>query len=375
MALLDVLNSPRRIDDLEEEVEDLKGQIEDLRKRVDGEDVPSEDIESLSKKVESIEAERRSLIDSVSKLDERVSSIEESSQIDADELQSIRDRLDSMETYDDTEIQKRIDELDTQLSDLGDLSGLRDRVSSLEETVSDDEDTLRVDSVSTTVSESVHVYDGFDIRGYLVKGDEDGPTAMVIGGLHGDETVGVHYATDLVRRNPIKGDMYVIPRASGPATLSSNRTLNGTDLNRAFPRGQSPNHEITQAIWETYNSVDPDVVIDLHSSSGIEGMDDGGVGQAVWSTDNASDEGSSTTSWVNARSIDPEKWSSNHKWTSRGNQSSGSGVSSFTRKLGSDTSTEAHLIEVTRKGVTLEKQYDWLDVLVRKLLENHDIYL
>ncbi len=77
-----------------------------------------------------------------------------------------------------------------------------------------------------------------EIPVYVFNGDEDGPTVLLQGGLHGDEVNSV----ELVRRLLIdksykiyRGCVIVVPLLNVFGFLSLSRNMHGKDVNRSFP--------------------------------------------------------------------------------------------------------------------------------------------
>ena len=122
---------------------------------------------------------------------------------------------------------------------------------------------------------------------YVKESGTDGPTTLVVGGIHGDETSG-WMAADVVadQWTVDSGTLVVLPRAFVRAIDADRRGM-GYDLNRRFFVGDdSLNNDIARAIWEdVVERHDPDWLIDLHSSRGYYQGTPSGVGQAVFPTD------------------------------------------------------------------------------------------
>ncbi len=109
--------------------------------------------------------------------------------------------------------------------------------------------------------------------------NSEGPTVLIIGGVHGDEFEGPVSVLKLLHElNPsdIKGRIIGLPALNAPAVQIASRVspIDNGNLNRAFPG--DPNGTPTQMIADFIeNSLMPicDVVIDLHSG-----------GKAAWFT-------------------------------------------------------------------------------------------
>jgi Succinylglutamate desuccinylase / Aspartoacylase family len=119
---------------------------------------------------------------------------------------------------------------------------------------------------------------------YEIHTGKSGPTAFVVGGMHGNEESG-YWAAAAIRKWDIDaGTLVVLPEANSQGVEHERRKWPpGMDLNRQFPIGEPPKNALATAIWNAIGEYDPDVFIDLHSSKGIlrrEG--DEGVGQNVF---------------------------------------------------------------------------------------------
>lgn len=107
---------------------------------------------------------------------------------------------------------------------------------------------------------------------YEIASGADGPTVLIVGGMHGNEPAGAA-AAEQIRCWPIvRGRLLVIPRAAIPALRENQRKLPGDDeqlrdLNRNFPgedESGAARGEIAETIWSFVESQHPDWVLDLH---------------------------------------------------------------------------------------------------------------
>lgn len=79
---------------------------------------------------------------------------------------------------------------------------------------------------------------------HVFRSNEDGPTLLLMAGLHGDEINGIEIIRKLLRgnhfRNLRKGSVIAIPIVNIVSFLNGSRELpDGRDLNRCFPGSQS----------------------------------------------------------------------------------------------------------------------------------------
>lgn len=122
---------------------------------------------------------------------------------------------------------------------------------------------------------------------YEIDAPEEGPTAMVFGGVHGDERNGIVVAREVARWRPAAGTLVVVPETDRVAVDDERRKGRDGDLNRHFPRDGEPESELARGIWEAVERHDPDVVVDLHRSLGIYGVHQQYVGQAIFHSPDA----------------------------------------------------------------------------------------
>ncbi|HWR60161.1 MAG TPA: succinylglutamate desuccinylase/aspartoacylase family protein [Clostridia bacterium] len=125
---------------------------------------------------------------------------------------------------------------------------------------------------------------GLETVMHLSDSGKAGPTVVIIGGIHGDETAGVLAAEALTQLMPDSGRIVVVPRANKPACDSGVRTeYYMEDLNRCFPgdRDGSPTKYAAATLVEAITACKPSVVIDLHESRSKYGEEAGSLGQAL----------------------------------------------------------------------------------------------
>ena len=98
-----------------------------------------------------------------------------------------------------------------------------------------------------------------------------GPTALVVGGVHGNEPAGYRAARQASGWRVAKGKLVVIPRANELGLRAGTRRMPGlpkerSDLNRQFPTAArpSPVGELATALWAFVTELSPDFVVDLH---------------------------------------------------------------------------------------------------------------
>lgn len=208
-----------------------------------------------------------------------------------------------------------------------------------------------------------------------------GPTGMVFGGVHGNETGGIEAARLATDYELSAGRLVVIPEANKPAVENEGREGPNGDLNRQFPVGGEPTTELARAIWAEIESYDPDGLIDMHTSRGILGVDEGAVGQAIFPSpaEGASEDGRRAAEYANEDVIG-EFLDSNPEYAFRSGAVEGEGVEQSDEvdqmavmKAGEDLGTEGWITEVTYKGFDLDQQVYIHDRLTTWLLAENGI--
>lgn len=104
---------------------------------------------------------------------------------------------------------------------------------------------------------------------YINEGVKDGPTVMIVGGVHGNETAGYVAADGIANWEINKGTLLVIPRANQKAIAASSRNApGGKDLNRAYPGDPEGSNEerLAAAIFGVMTEYEPEWLLDLHEA-------------------------------------------------------------------------------------------------------------
>jgi hypothetical protein len=110
----------------------------------------------------------------------------------------------------------------------------------------------------------------------------EGPTAVIVGGIHGDEEAGIITAHKIADWEPDAGQIVILPAANPIAIENDTRATERGDLNRKFVYEQPPTSRLAQTIWQTVTMADPDLLISLQESRGIYRGAPAGVGQAIF---------------------------------------------------------------------------------------------
>jgi hypothetical protein len=116
---------------------------------------------------------------------------------------------------------------------------------------------------------------------YFIKtGAEIGPTVVVIGGLHGDETAGYLAARELRKWTVTRGKLVIVPDANRVA-VEANKRFVERNMNRLLPG--KPNGDAMERLafelWDLMKRSKPDLVLTLHESRGFHADDPKRYGQ------------------------------------------------------------------------------------------------
>ncbi len=199
----------------------------------------------------------------------------------------------------------------------------------------------------------------------------DGPTALVVGGMHGDETSGYRAATDIAEWDLSGGTLVVLPKANRVAIRKHRREGANGDLNRQFPSGEEPKTKLARAIWDVVSRHDPDMVLDLHRSIGIYGYHESSVGQMIWPTDagKASEYAERTAKYAN-ESVVP--WSMPFHAYRLGGALTGSRPM-LVHKVAGDLGRPGYIVETTKFLLDLDTRVRWTKRIAERLLSHHGI--
>lgn len=205
---------------------------------------------------------------------------------------------------------------------------------------------------------------------YVQTGPADGPTVLVVGGLHGNEVAGYRAASKVDDLSIDRGRLVTVPRANVVAIEDGVRHgAGGVDLNRQFPVGAEPRTELARALWEVVTRFDPDVVIDLHESKGVyDGSVAGGVGQAIFHSQDASAraDARTTADYLNAYHVDDPAFDFT---TAPFSDDDGELSGLFAHKAARDTDAVAFLAETVFTDVDLATRIQWHVQIVRRLTD------
>jgi len=109
----------------------------------------------------------------------------------------------------------------------------------------------------------------FELEVIRIKGEQDGPTLLIFGGIHGDEEGGYSSAEVLTKIKMIKGNLILVPRVNFPGIMQYKREIYG-DMNRKFTDKEYPNdpdHKIIVILKKLISEAD--IFINQHDAFGF----------------------------------------------------------------------------------------------------------
>lgn len=203
---------------------------------------------------------------------------------------------------------------------------------------------------------------------HVIEAEEPGPTAVVVGGIHGDEAAGYEAGRNIVDWQLKRGTLVVIPEADVDAIERGTRHGAVGHLNRQFPVGEEPMSDLASDIWNVITSHDADVVLDLHSSRGIWDADTDfdGYGQAIFAapSGDAAAPAERTAATMNDRFL--EDRSDDYDFIV-GATIDGSRPL-LAHKVVGDLGRPGYITEVTEDDTDLASQIEWTESMVSLLL-------
>lgn len=205
---------------------------------------------------------------------------------------------------------------------------------------------------------------------YVTEAPVEGPTAVVVGGVHGNEDAGYAAAGEIANWTIDAGTLVTIPEANAVAIERGTRTDDdGVDLNRQFPEGSDPETELARAIWDVVTEYGPDILVDLHESTGIYAGDPiDGVGQAIFHSDgDAAAAAADAAEYVTRNYVDdPDLAFETGPFS--GPETDPTGL--LVHKAARDLDVDAFLAETLSTDVDLETRIRWHSAIVERLLKD-----
>lgn len=208
---------------------------------------------------------------------------------------------------------------------------------------------------------------------YVIETDREGPTAAVVGGMHGNEPSGAEAARNVRSWTPDRGTLVALPEANKPALEEGRRNWpKGYDLNREFPSGREPTSPLAREMWEEIVvGYDLDLLIDVHSSNGVLERGDG-VGQNVFHSTHERMRSAveAVTTTLTDRYVDGE-YDDVYEFVTTPMDGE---MRTLTIKADNDRDVPSCLFETTKDGVELEERIEWSTAFAADMLTGWGLF-
>lgn len=187
----------------------------------------------------------------------------------------------------------------------------------------------------------------------------DGPTAFVLGGQHRNEPAGFRAASRIAGASVERGDVWVVPRMNKTGIEANIRAAlpGSSDFNRSWNAGGTPTSNTAKAVWSLVKEVQPDVVMDLHTSRGFYKRSPSGFGQAIFPTSPAAETAKAACRWLNEHYVQPSLSTPKYDFI-LGNTQGTKGKGLFSHKVGYELKKPCYLIEIARPGIALDQRVE-----------------
>jgi uncharacterized protein len=243
-------------------------------------------------------------------------------------------------------------------------------VSQPETTVSHDVDHDQETAVHHGVERERHtILEGtqYETTIHTIASHNDGPTAMIFGGVHGNERGGIEAAHLATEYTIDRGTLVVSPETNKAAVeMDGNHGPEG-DLNRQFPVGAEPTTEVARGVWDEIVRADPDYLIDAHNATTL--MSRGSVGQGVFPTSGVVEEAEAAVAAVNEEYLEERVNDDLPEHAFQVGNVVTEDRPRMNNKAAADQGVEGWSTEVTRIDLTLDERTFLQDALTRELLD------
>lgn len=243
-------------------------------------------------------------------------------------------------------------------------------------------------TIETDHKRIVTDFDKHETDLFVTDSNENGPTVLVVGGVHGGEPAGSRAAQQFANAIPGVGTLAAIPRAN-PNGLRHRSRGNGPwidDLNDCFPADDDTSDlkAHPREIWKVIEDVDPDIFFDLHTSRWPRTMDkSASVGQAIYPSPDCRDKASRVCERVSNEYIRHGDNLLSDEWQNRrsryyftvGNSQGNPGDVALVDRVDNKLGASSFLVETARNGLSMEARKSWLTAIVLEMCEEFNVPL
>ena len=130
----------------------------------------------------------------------------------------------------------------------------------------------------------------WETEGCIADSGQPGPTALVLGGVHGSEPAGALAAAQVCTFQPMTGKIVAVPRVNIPGLAAKLRYVpdGGGDMNRVYPpeNGETPAERMGEAIIALMEEHRIRLFVDLHEARTFHKLDPTSLGQSLLPANN-----------------------------------------------------------------------------------------
>ena len=125
----------------------------------------------------------------------------------------------------------------------------------------------------------------WETEGCIADSGKPGPTALILGGVHGSEPAGALAAAQVCTFQPMTGKIVAVPRVNMPGLAAKLRYVpdGGGDMNRVYPpeNGETPAERMGEAIIALMEEHRIRLFVDLHEARTFHKLDPTSLGQSL----------------------------------------------------------------------------------------------
>lgn len=238
-----------------------------------------------------------------------------------------------------------------------------------------DQDTAAHDTAgSQHVDREQHtILDGtqYETTVHTITAPTDGPTVMMVGGIHGNERGGIEAAHLATNYTIDRGTLVVMPETNNAAVdMEGNHGPDG-DLNRHFPVDGEPTTDAARGIWDEILRVDPTFILAMHNTTTL--ISRGSVGQGIFPTSGAVAPAENAATTVNETYLEDRISDDLPEHAFRVGTVVTEDRPRLIHKAAANQNVEGWVTEVTRIDLTVEERTFLQDMLTRELLRQTGI--
>lgn len=191
----------------------------------------------------------------------------------------------------------------------------------------------------------------------------DGPTAVIVGGMHGNEEAGREATEAFIDCDPHRGRVFVVPYMNPVAIAEGTYAdSNGVDMADQWQPAQDPGHHLAKDFWKFVDkqpgAKNPRIFIDNHTSVRARSMRGSGVGQMFYPTPSARKAAMRAKAYLNDCVMPEHTYDRVHRWDV-GNDQNDKNDNKLIDRVGWLLDVDGAIIETGRQGTNLSERVRW----------------